>query len=299
MLAFLPALLALAPQTVHVKPSNVRLVAQDKVTAPPAELVKSLKLSTFYAKYLDAEGFPILSSKNVPDAAFFECKRVLHGLFLKSPEARDQMVKNHVRLVIIGKDEVTTDVPEYKFLKNDKKTNWDTRARGLGATRQVPVVSCAEENVLAYPSDRYKGESILVHEFCHAIMDTGLVDLHPDFLPTLQKSTTTTKKPASGKTPTPSPTSTSSGPNPAKTGSTPTKPPIPPTEFTTKSAPATPSKPTTRRCTTSSANTCPPTGSTSPPHQAGKATNRHPATAKSPRHDSECTTPRTTGTPPE
>lgn len=187
MLAFLPALLALAPQTVHVKPSNVRLVAQDKVTAPPAELVKSLKLSTFYAKYLDAEGFPILSSKNVPDAAFFECKRVLHGLFLKSPEARDQMVKNHVRLVIIGKDEVTTDVPEYKFLKNDKKTNWDTRARGLGATRQVPVVSCAEENVLAYPSDRYKGESILVHEFCHAIMDTGLVDLHPDFLPTLQK----------------------------------------------------------------------------------------------------------------
>jgi hypothetical protein len=51
------------------------------------------------------------------------------------------------------------------------------RARGLGATLDRPAVSAAEENVLCYSSDRYRGESILVHEFSHAIFNIG-IELH-------------------------------------------------------------------------------------------------------------------------
>lgn len=158
-----------------------------RVGAPPAELREGLGLDPFYRKHIDAEGFPILGSEKVPDAAFVEARRVVNAMLTKIPEARDQMVKNNVRLVIMAEKEVTTEVPEHAFLKNDRNMDWDQRARGLGATKRVPVVSCAEENVLAYPSDRYNGESILIHEFAHAIMDTGLVDIDPTFRPTLQK----------------------------------------------------------------------------------------------------------------
>ena len=159
----------------------------DEITAPPLILTTKLHLDPFYTKYIDADGFPILGSKNVPDKAFFEAKRVVTALLSKTPKAKDQMVKNKVRLVIMAEKELTTQIPEHAFLKDDKSTNWDERARGLGATKYVPVVSCAEENVLAYPTDRYKGESILIHEFSHAIMDTGIADIDPDFIPALTK----------------------------------------------------------------------------------------------------------------
>lgn len=157
------------------------------INAPPQALKDRLNLSPFYKKHIDANGFPILGSEKVPDKAFLEARRVVNAMLSKTPKAIDQMVKNKVRLVIMAEKEVTLDVPEHNFLKDDKNTDWNARARGLGATKRVPVVSCAEENVLAYPTDRYNGESILIHEFAHAIMDTGLVDLDPTFRPTLQK----------------------------------------------------------------------------------------------------------------
>ena len=43
---------------------------------------------------------------------------------------------NGGRIVIMAEYPVekTTDVPEHAFLKNDPKTDWDERARGLGGT---------------------------------------------------------------------------------------------------------------------------------------------------------------------
>lgn len=158
-----------------------------QVTPPPEALKKQLNLDPFYTKYVDCDGFPILSSKQVPDKALLRAREVIKPMLACVPKAKEQMVKHKVRLVVQGEKELTTQIPEYAFLKNDKNTDWDQRARGLGATLQVPVVSCAEENVLHYPTDRYTGESILVHEFSHAIMDTGLAFSDQTFLPELQK----------------------------------------------------------------------------------------------------------------
>ena len=40
------------------------------------------------------------------------------------------------------------------------------------------MTSGAEENLLCLANDRYRGESIFLHEFAHTIADMGLV--HPD-----------------------------------------------------------------------------------------------------------------------
>ncbi len=62
-------------------------------------------------------------------------------------------------------------------MKNDPKTNWDERARGLGGK----LSSCGEENLLNLKGDRYRSENILIHEFNHAIHQHGLRAVDPTF----------------------------------------------------------------------------------------------------------------------
>lgn len=47
----------------------------------------------------------------------------------------------------MGKNEVTTNIPEHSFLD---PAFWDARARGLGATETAPASTGAEENLLCY-----------------------------------------------------------------------------------------------------------------------------------------------------
>jgi len=58
-------------------------------------------------------------------------------------------------------NEMQTDLPECRGL-----SPWyDHRARGLGGR----PISCAEENLLSFKGDPYKGENIFIHEFAHGL----------------------------------------------------------------------------------------------------------------------------------
>ena len=76
-------------------------------------------------------------------------------------------------------DELTTEIPEHSDLT--PKEHWDKRARGLGATKSRPAISCGEENLLNHKDDRYKGENILIHEFSHTIHQLGINEIKPKF----------------------------------------------------------------------------------------------------------------------
>jgi cyclophilin family peptidyl-prolyl cis-trans isomerase len=145
----------------------------------PEELRERLELSPFYQKHTEVEGFPILGSAQVNDAALREAAWILSRMMAGRPDLLKAMAEQKVRLVVMAWNEYTTDVPEHSKLK--PKVYWDRRARGLGATVAIPVVSCAEENLLGYPGDPYSTENILIHEFAHAVHDTGLNQLDPTF----------------------------------------------------------------------------------------------------------------------
>ena len=150
-----------------------------KVAAPPAELVERLKLSPFYKKHLDCKGFPIVSSGKVSDAALVEAAVIVNHMLADRGDVREALIKNKVRLAVMSPEEQTTDVPEHSDLT--PKDYWDKRARGLGATRARPAVSCGEENLLNLKGDRYPTENILVHEFAHAIHEMGLNSIDKRF----------------------------------------------------------------------------------------------------------------------
>ncbi|NCI45190.1 glycoside hydrolase [Sediminibacterium sp. WSJ-3] len=157
------------------------------IAPPPA----TISVDTFYKKYADAFGIPIVSSAKVPDDALLIARDIVNYMLVKRPDIRAVLVAKKARVLVMAQTEMETDLPERsnwkKPARDDRRLTpgerenydkpggiagmtdreyWNRRARGMGGT----VTSCAEENLLGYPGTRYYGENILVHEFSHNIM---------------------------------------------------------------------------------------------------------------------------------
>ena len=84
------------------------------------------------------------------------------------------LVARGAELHIIGRDQVTTDLPEWRHDKGMKLAEYggltrDERTRGMGGL----LTSCGEENLLKLPKDRYRGRDICLHEFSHCLLNHG------------------------------------------------------------------------------------------------------------------------------
>jgi hypothetical protein len=171
MSVFISVLLLFATSAIAVQVSPAQ--------PPPAELAAGLKLTPFYQKHVSVRGFPVLGSANVSDYALLEAAYLIDHMLEGREDVRAALIANKVRFVVMAWNEFTTQVPEHSTLK--PKGYWDKRARGLGATRDRPAVSCGEENLLGYAGDPYGAENILIHEFGHAIHEMGLSSANPGF----------------------------------------------------------------------------------------------------------------------
>jgi len=146
-----------------------------EVTAPPSEL----QIDPFYKKFVSANGYPIVASCEVSDYALKEAAYLVNLMLAKRPDVRRTMIASGSRMCILGYNEFTTDLPEFAHFT--PKDHWDARARGTGGSETDPYCSCGEENLLGYPGDPYRAESILIHEFAHNIHLRGMVRLDPTF----------------------------------------------------------------------------------------------------------------------
>ena len=141
-----------------------------KVTAPPEAFFARFKVKdreaaqVFYKKHIDAKGLSIAAGAEVADEALARTYHIVTHMLAGRPDILAAMQKAGTRLIIIGKDQVYTDMPEYRNHPNPKYQN--ERVRGTGG---LGVTSFGEENLLNLPIDRYDDESIAVHEFCHTI----------------------------------------------------------------------------------------------------------------------------------
>ena len=156
-------------------------VPECRVEEVTDELANRLQLDrSFYKKHVDANGIHILSSDQVPDDCLVQAHKTIYCMTSMLPQAvLDAMKRVDTRVVVMGKKEVTIQVPEHSGMVRDRSLNWNLRARGLGGTIHEPITSCAEENVMAYPWDKYHAEDILIHEFSHSIHLIGIVQVDP------------------------------------------------------------------------------------------------------------------------
>lgn len=175
--------LAAGVDPIETNDSGTRTVTSEETPNPTTYRVQQppqeMQLNSFYAKYVDANGYPIVSSAKVNDYALKEAAYLIDMMLANRPDIRQAMVDSGSRMIVMAHDEFTTDIPEYSHLR--PKDYWDVRARGLGGSREEPVCSCAEENVLAFEGDPYSTENILIHEFAHNIHLRGMVTIDPTF----------------------------------------------------------------------------------------------------------------------
>lgn len=169
-----------------VIPVLLLMAAAQPITPPPADL----HLDSFYRKYLDANGIPVIGSAQVPDKALQIARDIVNQELAYRPDLRADLIAQGARVGIMAADETTMDLPEQRDWKkpacddprltDGERENysriaamtdyqyWAARARGMGGL----YTTGAAENLLGVPGTRYYGESILIHEFSHNILDS-------------------------------------------------------------------------------------------------------------------------------
>nr|WP_309689267.1 hypothetical protein [Armatimonas sp.] len=152
-----------------------------QVTPPPESFFTNYREADrdaarrFYKKHLSLNGLHIAAGGVVDDAALLRTHYLVSHVLAGRPDVLEKMATVGTRLIIIGKDQVYTEMPEYRNAPNPAYLN--ERVRGTGG---LDVTSFGEENLLNLPLDRYDDESIAVHEFCHTI-DAALGQLDPSW----------------------------------------------------------------------------------------------------------------------
>lgn len=129
----------------------------------------------FFSKQLMFHGIPIKASSVVSDDALYAAYDRLALELAHLPTVIVNLASAGAQLEIIGKDQVTSDLPEFRDLKGKPLPEYngltiDQRTRGMGGMH----TSCGEENLLKLETDRYRGRDICLHEFAHCIRNYGI-----------------------------------------------------------------------------------------------------------------------------
>ncbi|MBI3409586.1 MAG: hypothetical protein HY040_14695 [Planctomycetes bacterium] len=169
----------LTATSAQTHPAGAPPLTAPPLTAPPETFFDKVREKDrpaalkFYKKYIDVKGVAVVAAAEVADEALERTYAIVTHMLAGRPDILQAMAKHGTRLIIIGKDQVYTDMPEYRNHPNPAYVN--ERVRGTGG---LDVTSFGEENLLNLPIDRYDDESIGVHEFCHTI-DAALGRIDP------------------------------------------------------------------------------------------------------------------------
>ena len=130
---------------------------------------------SFYKKATYVQDILIATSDRVSDYAHKEAA-YLYDKIMRSinPKVAQRIRDKKVLCILVGHDELTSDIPQFKSDKTGKELdfyNW--RSRGfLTKVGDRSTVLFAEEDVLEYEGGM-RLESILIHEFGHVVQFAG------------------------------------------------------------------------------------------------------------------------------
>ncbi len=127
---------------------------------------------------------PICAFDCVDTRAIEAARRIVERMLENcQPAIVHRMAAAGCSVAVIGRAQVTSDMPPHNFLKGIQASlgqrSYDDGCRGVGGTVHVPCTSVGEENLLGEligGDPHFKKESILIHEFSHAVMNVGLTD---------------------------------------------------------------------------------------------------------------------------
>jgi hypothetical protein len=170
--AVLVLIVALAWGVYHARPPYK--LASGPLTYPKIQVISPPE-NGFFSKELSYQGILIKASSVVADNALYILYDRLARQTGHLPVVVSNLAAAGAEVHIIGRHQVTTDLPEWRHdkhipLEEEHGLTRDERTRGMGGL----MTSCGEENLLQLFGDRYRGSDICVHEFAHNIEYHGV-----------------------------------------------------------------------------------------------------------------------------
>jgi len=151
------------------------------VTSIPRHVIQKYSIdSRFYGKFTQAYGMPVTAGKSVDDRALMRMCYMVRWLYASHRNARKGAHVNFGRFIIIGKNQRTTQMPEYRHMD----PYYDERARGFGAH----VTSTSEENLLYLQKNKWRGMDMGGHEVAHHFHLTGIKTGKPSIFRTISQA---------------------------------------------------------------------------------------------------------------
>src|SRR5581483_8344792 len=159
-----------------LKPENdwrfVPLQKQPSVMPPPAKF----QFDPYYTKFTFAREFPVLGSKHVSDEALLMANDTIRKLFAYRHDILKAMIADGARLVVLGRNEKLSDLPEFKGEKNVDLVRY------LDYTPERKLMVVPEENVLGLPKEPFAGEGVVVSVFARGLYHVAaLRPVDPEF----------------------------------------------------------------------------------------------------------------------
>jgi hypothetical protein len=169
----------LVRKTMNLKPENdwryAPLRVQPSVVAPPARF----KFDAYYTKFTFAREFPVLGSNRVSDAALLKANDTVRKMFAYRHDVLKAMIAGGARLVVLGRDEHLSDLPEFA---GDKSRAELDLVRYLDYTPALKLMVVPEENVLGLPKEPFAGRCMTVSVFAKGLYRAaGLRPADPEF----------------------------------------------------------------------------------------------------------------------
>ena len=131
----------------------------------------------YYVQFEYADGIVIKAAASVEPEALEKAREIATEMLSGDEDIRERLVTVGAAIAIIPRDAFLTILPEFSHLSGRLDRSGQAYnsfdIRGLGAARGQPLSAISEENLLRLPGDPLGGESVLHHEFAHAIMDLG------------------------------------------------------------------------------------------------------------------------------
>ncbi len=130
-------------------------------------------------RYSAASRLCVCAAAAVDARALESACTLIDRMLLRSPPRLCRRLRAaRARVAIIGRAQSTSELPDQRAAGDASHcvsaADVD-RTRGLGGTAFAPVSSVGEENLLDISGDpHYPHESVLIHEFGHAVMNLGL-----------------------------------------------------------------------------------------------------------------------------
>lgn len=129
----------------------------------------------FFSKRLDYQGIAIKAHAVVSDEALMAGRQRLATMLKHLPDAVWNLSQEGAELHIIGKKQVTSDLPDFRHMKGKPFRGGQTVDEGSRGLTGIHA-SCAEENLLHLDGDMYHGRDVCVHEFAHTLYEYGLTE---------------------------------------------------------------------------------------------------------------------------